>query len=212
MAKKTAPGRKKLVNCMYCGGAIEVSLRAMSVFCPHCNKRVVCEDYTIKSYRAVRHIATCGEVVIERKGHVVAPITATSLLIRGVVRGKITGKRVVVIEGTGVVEGDVEAPRLILQEGARINGRCSITQNGQVDAKQDNDSIDATSKDPSTPPTKAEAQTQSSSEATSRDKPAPPRGGSTNGANGMSSQAAAASSPAAVSAQRAPRFHVTFSG
>lgn len=130
MAKKTSTNGKKRISCTYCAQAIEVSPRAMSIFCPHCHKRVVCEDYTIRSYHAVRNLATCGSVIVERKGHVVAPIRADKLIIRGLVRGNIRALSLVEVESTGVVQGNVEAPRLIIHAGARLMGVYKITRNG----------------------------------------------------------------------------------
>ncbi|MBN1341189.1 MAG: polymer-forming cytoskeletal protein [Phycisphaerae bacterium] len=130
MAKTNITGHKRDVSCTYCGREIEISTRAMSVFCPHCQKRVVCENYTIKSYHAVRNIATCGDVIIEKRGHVVAPIRAESLIIRGLVRGNIIARNRVEIESTGVVQGNVEARRLIMRDGAKLMGACKISRNG----------------------------------------------------------------------------------
>lgn len=219
MAKKTSAGQKKLVSCMFCGGPIEVSFRAMSVFCPHCNKRVVCEDYTIKSYRAVRRIATCGEVIVEKKGHVVAPITATALLIRGLVRGNVTAKRVIVIESTGVVQGDVEAPRLILEDGATINGRCTITQNGQVEPKptqrksSSTDTAQEGQEGSVSAPAKPAPPSQGPSETLRRSTTPPPSSPPTNGAkgtNGMSIQTGTVSTSHAAPAHRTPLYNVIY--
>jgi predicted RNA-binding Zn-ribbon protein involved in translation (DUF1610 family) len=131
MAKKTNKSTRKRITCTFCGGMIEVSAKAMSIFCPHCHKRVVCEDYTIRSYHAVRNLATCGKIIVERKGHVVAPIRADALIIRGLVRGNIQARSVVEIESTGTVQGNVEAPRLVMHEGGKLIGSCKILRNGR---------------------------------------------------------------------------------
>ncbi len=130
MAKKPTKGEKRTVCCTYCGEPIEVSRKALSVFCPHCQKRIVCEDYTIKSYHAVRSFATCGDIVVEKKGHVVAPIRAESLIVHGRVRGNVQVKTVVKIERTGRIEGNVEAPRLVMRDGGALIGACKIVTNG----------------------------------------------------------------------------------
>ena len=136
MAKKNVKGAKKTVSCTYCGESIEISAKAMSVFCPHCHKRVVCEDYTIKSYHAVRNFATCGDIVIEKKGHVVAPIRAESLIVRGRVRGDVRARCVVEIGSTGILEGNVEAPRLVIHDGGKLVGGCRITRNGNASPRK----------------------------------------------------------------------------
>ena len=130
MAKRSAKPAKKTVSCTFCSGPIEVSAKTMSIFCPHCSKRVVCEDYTIKSYQAVRSFSTCGDVVVEKKGHVVAPVRAESLVVRGLVRGDVTARARVEIASTGTIEGNVEAPTLVMHDGGKLIGNCRITRNG----------------------------------------------------------------------------------
>lgn len=139
MPRKPKILQKKTVHCTYCGGPIEVSLKAMSVFCPHCQKRVVCESYTIKSYHAVRSVTTCGDVVVEKKGHVVAPIRAQNLVVRGLVRGNILARGRIEIEAGGVVQGNVEAPRLVLHDGAKVVGNCRISRNGKSETSPKRD-------------------------------------------------------------------------
>ena len=69
----------KPITCPYCGGADEVSPKAMSTYCKHCRKTLILEDYKIKSYYAVREFFTCGEVVVEKKGQVVAQGSRTQI-------------------------------------------------------------------------------------------------------------------------------------
>ncbi len=144
MAKKTAKTDFKTVPCTFCGKPIQVSHQTMSIFCPHCHKRVVCEDYCIKNYHAVRMMATCGNVVVERKGHVVAPIQANALTVRGLVKGDVKVQSVVEVEATGTIQGNVEAPRLVLHDGGRVIGICKIVGNSRSKA----DTVDV----PSVPP------------------------------------------------------------
>jgi DNA-directed RNA polymerase subunit RPC12/RpoP len=126
MAKKPVKNGMKVVPCTYCRAPIEVSQQAMSIFCPHCHKRVVCEDYCIRSYHAVRLFATCGDIVVEKKGHVVAPVLANSLVVRGLVKGNVRVQSVVEIDQSGTIQGNVESPRLILHDGGKLIGECRI--------------------------------------------------------------------------------------
>ena len=119
----TEPGASiKKVRCTYCDGTIDVALRAMSIFCPHCKKRLILEDYKIDSYYAVREFATCGDVVVEKKGHVVAPIKAGNLTVKGKVQGRVTARGRVEIRKAGSFKGDIEAPSLIVENGATLEG------------------------------------------------------------------------------------------
>jgi len=111
-------GATKRVSCTHCAQNMDVAVRAMSVFCPHCNKRLILEDFKIDSYYAVREFSTCGDVVIEKKGHVVAPIKAGNLTVKGKVQGNATVRGQVEIKKSGWFKGDLEAPCLLVEDGA----------------------------------------------------------------------------------------------
>ncbi len=148
MAKRSTKLAKKTVSCTFCSGPIEVSTKTMSIFCPHCSKRVVCEDYVIKSYQAVRSFSTCGDVIVERKGHVVAPVRAESLVVRGLVRGDVTARARVEIASTGTIQGNVEAPALVMHDGGKLIGSCKITRNGTTHEGKPADQKSASSGSP----------------------------------------------------------------
>ncbi len=67
ISTKHAPAVKKVI-CTHCEQPSEVARRAMSIFCPHCKKRLILEDFKITSYYAVREFFTCGDILVERKG------------------------------------------------------------------------------------------------------------------------------------------------
>lgn len=94
----------------------------MSVFCPHCKKRLILEDFKIRTYYAVREFATCGDIVVERKGHVVAPIKVGNLTVKGKVQGNVTVRGKAVISKTGWFKGEIEAPSLNIEKGAVVDG------------------------------------------------------------------------------------------
>ena len=119
----------KAVVCTHCNRVSEVGQRAMSVFCPHCHKRVILEDYRIRSYHAVTEFATCGDIIVERRGHVVAPIKVSNLTVRGKVQGRVTARGSVRISKTGNLKGDVDAPFLVVELGALLSGFFRIGPN-----------------------------------------------------------------------------------
>lgn len=94
----------------------------MSVFCPHCHKRLILEDFKIRSYYAVREFSTCGDIVVERKGHVVAPIKVGNLTVKGMVKGQVTARGKVHVNKTGHLRGDIEAPSLLVERGGVFDG------------------------------------------------------------------------------------------
>lgn len=116
----------KQIICTHCGQASEAGQRAMSVFCPHCHKRVVLENYKISGYYGVVEFATCGDIVVERSGHVVAPIKVSNLTVKGKVQGRIKARGKVLIGKTGSIKGDIVAPMLSVEPGGKLQGFLQI--------------------------------------------------------------------------------------
>jgi len=123
----------KQVVCTHCEQVCEVGRRAMSVFCPHCRKRLILEDYKITGYHGVREFATCGDVVVERYGNVAAFIKVGSLIVKGRVRGDVIARERVKIHKTGWLQGDIQAPLLRVEGGAKLSGFLRIGQPPPVD-------------------------------------------------------------------------------
>jgi len=114
------------VVCTHCGGRNEVARRAMSVFCAHCKKRLILEDYNIKSYQAVAGYATCGDVIVHKAGRVAAPIQANNLTVKGTVQGNVRVRGHVEIAPNGVLTGKVFAPSITVSDGARLDAYLEI--------------------------------------------------------------------------------------
>ena len=106
----------------------------MSVFCPHCKQRLILEDFKIKTYYAVSEFSTFGDITVERKGHVVAPVKASNLTVKGKLQGQVTVRGKVSIRKTGWFKGDITAPTLRVESGAVVNGYLRIGQNHTPDS------------------------------------------------------------------------------
>jgi cytoskeletal protein CcmA (bactofilin family) len=66
-------------------------------------------------------------LTIGADGNIKAEINAKSVIVIGHVEGNIRGIERVEIHGTGRVEGNVSAPKLVVTEGAQINGTIHMT-------------------------------------------------------------------------------------
>ena len=66
-------------------------------------------------------------LTIGQTGQVKASVAAKSVLIVGKVNGDVTATERIEIESSGVVDGDLRAPRLLVQEGAVMNGTVEMT-------------------------------------------------------------------------------------
>lgn len=86
------------------------------------------EDLTIDGQveggvQLANHQLTVGET-----GRVQAQLYAKSVIVIGQVTGNITATEQVEIHVNGIVEGDVHAPRLIVADGAVLNGTVEMTK------------------------------------------------------------------------------------
>jgi cytoskeletal protein CcmA (bactofilin family) len=98
----------------------------MSVFCTHCRKRLILENYVVKSYQGLKGYATCGDVVVEKSGRISARIQSGNLIIKGMVQGSVEARGRVEISGSGRLVGDVFAYALAVGPGASIDAQCRI--------------------------------------------------------------------------------------
>ena len=67
------------------------------------------------------------ELTIGANGNLVAQVSAKSIIVIGQVKGNLTATERIEIQATGVVEGDVKAPRFNVQEGAVLNGSIDMS-------------------------------------------------------------------------------------
>ena len=71
-----------------------------------------------------------NQLTIGANGNVKAELHAKGIVIVGHVVGNVIGLERVEIQATGRVEGDVTAPKLIVAEGAQLNGAIQMSQKG----------------------------------------------------------------------------------
>ena len=62
------------------------------------------------------------QLTIGANGRVTAQVEAKNVIVVGHVAGNVTATERVEVQATGVVDGDIHAPRLLIQEGAVVNG------------------------------------------------------------------------------------------
>jgi cytoskeletal protein CcmA (bactofilin family) len=71
-----------------------------------------------------------AQLTIGQNGQVKAELNAKSVVVVGHVTGNVNGSERVEIQGSGIVDGDVRAPRLVVAEGAVVNGTIQMTHKG----------------------------------------------------------------------------------
>lgn len=81
----------------------------------------------------IGNIHTPGTVLVGKNGRAETSIEAGTVVIGGVVKGNVSAAEKVVILSTGMLIGNVTAPRLIIEEGVLLNGNCVIRAKGTVE-------------------------------------------------------------------------------
>lgn len=71
---------------------------------------------------------TNNELTVGANGRLKAEVNAKSIVVIGRVTGNLTATERIEIQATGIVEGDIRAPRLLIQEGAVLNGGIDMTK------------------------------------------------------------------------------------
>ena len=79
-------------------------------------------------------ITSKGKVHIANGSDCKATIAAKEVAVEGRIEGNVEAGDRIEIKPTGIVMGDIVAARMIMAEGASINGHCHIGPNGQATA------------------------------------------------------------------------------
>ncbi len=69
-----------------------------------------------------------GNLIISDSAVVRADIIGEDMVIGGNVVGKITASHMVTLTQTAQLSGDIEAPKVVMEEGAIFNGKCKMPQ------------------------------------------------------------------------------------
>ncbi|MEZ4330375.1 MAG: polymer-forming cytoskeletal protein [Myxococcota bacterium] len=76
-----------------------------------------------------------NQLTIGANGRLTAQVVAKSIIVIGRVKGNLTATERIEIQATGIVEGDVKAPRLNVQEGAVLNGGIDMSATASAAAQ-----------------------------------------------------------------------------
>ncbi len=78
--------------------------------------------------RIVGEITATQAITLGNGGEIEGNITGKSVTIGGKINGTIIAQEKLVFEGKAVVHGDIRAAKLVIDEGAQFDGRCSMTE------------------------------------------------------------------------------------
>jgi cytoskeletal protein CcmA (bactofilin family) len=67
-------------------------------------------------------ISSDNTLIVGETGQIHARITSVCVVISGLVEGDIVASQQIVLHKTAIVNGDIEAPSLVIEEGGQLNG------------------------------------------------------------------------------------------
>jgi len=70
------------------------------------------------------------QLTVGPNGNLKAEVTAKTIVVIGKVTGNLIAAERIEVQATGIVDGDVRAPRLNVQEGAVLNGSIDMSASG----------------------------------------------------------------------------------
>ena len=94
-------------------------------------------DLTIEAEVRGNVRAPGHELTIGRHGRIRAQVHARAVVVRGTVRGDVTATEVVRVHESGQVTGNISAERVVIADGARVEGRIAAGPGAARGAAQD---------------------------------------------------------------------------
>lgn len=109
------------VTCFKCNTELEVSTSAQSTMCKRCSSHMDLRDYQITNATS-RNFQTKGRFVIEQGAYLFnTDTTATHVILKGRVLGKLTAEDSLEIYSTAELKGSFKARRLVIPAGQRFH-------------------------------------------------------------------------------------------
>lgn len=73
-----------------------------------------------------------NSLLVGKDGHIKADVRARVIIVEGRVEGGLFGDEQVIIKKSGVVQGNIEAPRVALEDGCKFKGSIEMNMAGKV--------------------------------------------------------------------------------
>jgi cytoskeletal protein CcmA (bactofilin family) len=128
----TTPAQTQIIRCYNCQGMMRVAAKALSVFCPHCHKRVTVESLRVSGSHPSKLLATCGDITVEAGARLNLDLIGDNVEVLGRLNGSIRATGTVELGSTALVVGNIECANVIVRDGGVIRGRCKLAQRRAV--------------------------------------------------------------------------------
>ncbi|RMG43380.1 MAG: polymer-forming cytoskeletal protein [Candidatus Dadabacteria bacterium] len=91
-------------------------------------------------------VFSTSALIVGKSGSIDANIEVDSLIVLGSVKGSVKAKERVELLAGGSLEGDLTAPVLVVEEGARLSGDCRMNSAPKIPAPQPKKEIEQEAK------------------------------------------------------------------
>ena len=110
---------------------------AVTILTPGCHfsGKLYCKGSSRIGGRIEGEIVSEGLLIIEEEAMITAEIKADEAVVQGKVKGKLEAKGRVELAQSSQFDGDIITPSLKVMEGAKFNGRSSMSQAGTEEEK-----------------------------------------------------------------------------
>lgn len=87
----------------------------------------LCGDQPVTVFGRVEGaIQLANHLLVAEGGHVTAEVEAKMLTVRGALAGDVVAHELVTLQAGSVVTGNIRAPRIVIEEGARFKGQIDM--------------------------------------------------------------------------------------
>jgi cytoskeletal protein CcmA (bactofilin family) len=90
------------------------------------NGRISGDDEVVVFGRVEGTITLNNHLLVEEGGQVVADVDAVAISVRGQLNGEVVAREVIQLLAGSLVTGNLRAPRIIIEEGARFKGNIDM--------------------------------------------------------------------------------------
>ena len=71
-------------------------------------------------------LTTKAKLVVGSTGFIEGDVVCSNAIVEGKVEGKMDVKELLFLKSSAVINGDINTRKLVVEEGARFNGRCNM--------------------------------------------------------------------------------------
>lgn len=84
--------------------------------------------------KVIGHVLTTDSLIVGKDGEIEGEMRVKNAVIGGLVKGQIFASGKVVLEARSVVTGEVKTAKLAINDGAKFEGHCVMTEEGPLKA------------------------------------------------------------------------------